>query len=128
MKIAIVQIQSVKGDVAHNLVHHQKMVDAAVAHGATAVNFPELSLTGYEPTLAKTLATSLDDPRFEVFQTVSDVQQVTIGVGMPTHSPDGVCISMILFRPQRPREIYSKKYLHVDEEPFFVSGRNFPIL
>lgn len=128
MKIAIVQMESVKGNLQQNITHHQKLIEVAVAHGATAVIFPELSLTGYEPTLAQTLATDPDDPRFDLFQDMSDAQQVMIGVGMPTCSSAGICISMIIFRPRQPRETYSKKYLHLDEEPFFVSGRNFPVL
>ena len=31
---------------------------------------------------------------------------------------------MLLFHPAQPRQTYSKKYLHADEEPFFTSGNN----
>ncbi len=37
-------------------------------------------------------------------------------------------ISLALFRPHQTRLVYSKKYLHTDEEPFFVSGKNFPTI
>jgi predicted amidohydrolase len=33
---------------------------------------------------------------------------------------------MALFQPGKPRQLYSKKYLHADEEPFFVSGQHGP--
>ena len=32
------------------------------------------------------------------------------------------------FQPHQAQRIYSKKYLHPDEEAFFVSGPNFPVL
>lgn len=31
---------------------------------------------------------------------------------------------MVIFQPNQQRQLYSKKYLHADEEPFFVSGEN----
>jgi predicted amidohydrolase len=99
-----------------------------VTAGAGLVIFPELSLTGYEPTLAKELATTPDDRRFDDFQRISDGGQITIGVGAPTKSERGICISMLLFQPHKARRIYSKSHLHPDEEEFFVRGRSSPDL
>jgi predicted amidohydrolase len=31
---------------------------------------------------------------------------------------------MVLFQPQAPRNVYAKKYLHADEDPYFVSGQS----
>lgn len=100
-----------------------------MADGADAILFPELSLTGYEPTLAQELAIHPhDDARLNDFQRLSNANDLTIGIGMPTKNGAGICISMILFQPQKERQIYSKKYLYPDEEEFFISGRNFPCL
>jgi predicted amidohydrolase len=85
--------------------------------------FPELSLTGYEPTLAKEVAIHPDDEVLDGFQIISNKNQITIGVGVPTKAVDGTNISMIVFQPHFPRQVYSKTYLHVDEEPYFVSGQ-----
>jgi predicted amidohydrolase len=52
----------------------------------------------------------------------------TIGAGLPTINGNGLSISMILFRPNKPRLVYSKRYLHPDEDEFFIPGRNFPSL
>ena len=128
MKICVVQTRPVKGDMQANIVDHIKFIDLALADGAEMIVFPELSLTGYEPTLAGALGIKSNDPRLDDFQTISDDKQVTIGVGMPTKNGVGECITMILFQPNQPRRTYSKKYLHADEEPFFVSGENFPVL
>jgi predicted amidohydrolase len=108
--------------------HHKKLINLAVSHGADIIIFPELSLTGYEPTLAKELATHQDDRRLDDFQKISDTQQITIGVGVPTKNTTGICISMLLFQPHKARQTYSKKYLHSDEEAFFVSGQSFTSL
>ncbi len=128
MKICVAQTRPIKGDIQGNIEKHITFIELAVAQGADTIIFPELSLTGYEPSLAKGLATSQEDGRFHNFQTLSNAHQITIGVGVPTKTKTGICISMILFQPHKARQTYSKKYLHADEEPFFVSGQNFPIL
>lgn len=124
MKICVAQTRPVKADILTNIVNHKKLIDLAVAHGADSIIFPELSLTGYEPGLAKELATDQDDNRLNVFQEISDTSQITIGVGVPIKNNTGICISMIIFQPHKARQIYSKKYLHPDEEEYFVSGQN----
>ncbi len=90
--------------------------------------FPELSLTGYEPSTAKDLAIQKNDSRLDDFQQISNARNVLIGVGAPTKCQAGICISMIIFQPNQARQIYSKKYLHKDEEDFFVIGENHDLL
>jgi predicted amidohydrolase len=128
MKICVAQTNPIKGDIQRNIENHKKLIIKAVAQKADLIIFPELSLTGYEPTLAKELAITKEDIRLTDFQILSNENEITIGVGAPTKSDSGTCISMILFQPNKPREIYSKKYLHADEEAFFVSGDNLPCL
>jgi predicted amidohydrolase len=124
MKICVAQTKPFKGDIQRNIDHHNKLIDLAVSHGAETIIFPELSLTGYEPELSKELATDKDDSRFEVFQKISNTRQIIIGVGVPTKNNAGTCISIVLFQPHKTRQLYSKKYLHPDEEAFFISGQN----
>ena len=124
MKICVAQTQPVTGDIQRNIDSHKKIIDVAVSQGADLIIFPELSLTGYEPTLASDLATNQDDKRFEVLQQTSDKCRITIGAGVPTKNGAGTSISMILFQPDASSMVYSKKYLHADEYPFFVSGQN----
>lgn len=125
MKICVAQTKPVTGNIQQNIENHKQLIALAVANGADAIFFPELSLTGYEPTLAKELATEQDDYRFDDFQTISNAHQLTIGVGIPTKNNAGICISMVIFQPQKTRQVYSKQYLHPDEEPYFISGQNF---
>jgi predicted amidohydrolase len=124
MKISVAQTRPVKADIQTNIDNHKKIIDLAVSNGADIIIFPELSLTGYEPKLSKELATNQDDSRFDVFQNISDTRQITIGVGAPIKNNGGICISMILFQPHKARQLYSKKYLHPDEEEFFISGQS----
>lgn len=124
MKICVAQTRPVKGDVQRNIEAHKKWIDLAISNRVDAIIFPELSVTGYEPQLANSLAIQLDDSRFDAFQRLSDVGQIIIGVGVPTKAGTGICISMLLFQPHKERQTYSKKYLHSDEEPFFVSGQS----
>jgi predicted amidohydrolase len=124
MKICAVQYRPVKGDIKSNIENHVKLIELSISNGAETIIFPELSITGYEPELARELATDPNDDRFDVFQKISDEKEVIIGIGLPTRNDVGICISMILFQPQTKRQTYSKNYLHSDEEDFFVSGQN----
>ena len=124
MRICAAQTRPVKGDIQSNIENHKKLIGLAISNGADIVIFPELSLTGYEPKLSKELATDQDDGRFDDFQKLSNAGRITVGVGVPTRDDTGVCISMVLFQPHRARQTYSKKYLHPDEEQFFISGQS----
>lgn len=124
MKICAVQARPFKGDIQRNIDNHKKLIDLAISQGAQMIVFPELSITGYEPALAKDLSTHKDDKCLDVFQQISDTRQVTIGVGMPLKNESGISISLLLFQPRQPRQVYSKKYLHADEEPFFVRAES----
>jgi predicted amidohydrolase len=126
MKIAVAQTKPAAGNIDSNIINHLTLTTLAADHAADVIIFPELSLTGYEPSLAKQLATDIDDSRLAAFQQLSDARQISIGVGVPTKTAMGIHITMIIFQPGKPRLANSKMYLHADEEPFFVSGENLP--
>ncbi len=122
MKIAVAQLGPLAGDIPSNLNRHQGLLHEAVDAGAELVVFPELSLTGYEPTLANELAVEVDDSRFDALRAMSDASGVTIGVGAPTRCNAGVRISLLCFQPGGAVRTYSKVHLHHSETPFFVAG------
>ncbi|MEL6624467.1 MAG: carbon-nitrogen hydrolase family protein [Bacteroidota bacterium] len=128
MKICLAQTYSFKGEVQKNIENHLRMVKQAIASQASLIIFPELSLTGYEPELAKELAVAVDNEIFQPFQALADQHSIVIGAGMPTLAPDGINISMLIFQPQADRTVYSKRILHADELPYFVSGTHQPFL
>lgn len=122
MKISIAQVQPTKGDIESNILRHLRWIKMAIKDQSDLVFFSELSLTSYEPTLAKSLAMSLDDPRLAVFQDLSHQHSITIGLGLPTAASNGQMISMAFFQPDKSLRIYSKRQLHADEKPFFMEG------
>ncbi|MFT6865780.1 MAG: putative amidohydrolase [Cyclobacteriaceae bacterium] len=128
MKIAIIQYQSVCGDIPTNISNHLYWINRAIGQNADVVIFPELSLTGYEPTLAKDLTIEIQDGRLDEFQVLADSNQIIIGVGIPLRIPRGICISMAIFKPHQNRSSYSKKHLHPDEVPYFVLGINESVM
>ena len=124
MRVSVVQYKSFKGDIQANILEHKKFILSAAQNDVDIIIFPELSITGYEPTLANHLAIDQKDPLLDSFQDLALDHQITIGVGIPIQNQPRPKISMVLFDPAHPKQIYAKKYIHADEEPFFVNGRN----
>lgn len=122
MKICIAQTKPIKGNVSANIEAHKRFIELALTLNAEAIIFPELSLTGYEPELAKKLATNQNDNRLDIFQETSDKNEIIIGLGLPTATESQIRISMIIFEPNKPRQTYSKQQLHSDEFPYFENG------
>lgn len=128
MKICLVQTRSVKGNIEANITAHLHFIELALLKGAGMIVFPELSITGYEPGLASALAVSTEDARFNQFQQISNRHTVIIAIGVPVRINNGVSIGLLIFRPGREKTLYSKKYLHPDELPFFAGAENFSVL
>ena len=128
MRICIAQTQSFKGEIHRNIENHLRLIKRAIHLNSDVIIFPELSITGYEPSLAKELATRIDDDIFKPFQALSDKNDITIGIGFPINSVEGICISMLIFQPNKSSSVYSKQLLHDDELPYFISGNDQLIL
>lgn len=124
MKISIAQTKPIKGEIEQNIHAHLKFINQAVKNNVDLIMFPELSLTGYEPELAKQLAITKSDKRLNVFQELSDKNNIIIGVGVPTKEGDKTFISMIIFQANKDRIIYSKQYLYPTETEIFTAGYN----
>ncbi|WEZ86491.1 carbon-nitrogen hydrolase family protein [Pseudomonas sp. NyZ480] len=120
MKLCAIQLASHKGDLDSNLDRHCYCIEQAAALGARLVVFPELSLTGYEPTLARQLALPLSSARLDPLQALCDHHDITVAVGLPLPTPNGIQIGMPILRPGQPRLSYAKQRLHDDELPFFT--------
>jgi len=122
MKICVAQTKSTKGDVQKNIQNHLLFIERAIKLNTDLIIFPELSITGYEPALAKDLVTNVDNSIFSPFQELSDSNDISIGVGMPTITSKGIHISMLIFQPKKERAVYSKQILHADELLYFSCG------
>ncbi|NIE74821.1 carbon-nitrogen hydrolase family protein [Pantoea sp. Ap-967] len=123
MKLCAVQLASRKGDFEANLARHQHCIEQAAAQGAGLVVFPELSLTGYEPTLARQLALPVNTPRLAPLQALCDRLGISVAAGLPLPSANGVLIGMPILRPGQAPLAYAKQRLHADELPFFAPGK-----
>ncbi len=122
MRIAVVQTQPSACRIDANIKAHETWIKKVAVRGADMVFFPELSLLGYEPKHAARFALRADDVRLDVFQMLSHALRITIGVGAPTPGDSGVRISMLVFRHDASRIVYSKQHLHADELPYFIAG------
>ncbi|MFV3402893.1 carbon-nitrogen hydrolase family protein [Pseudomonas sp. NY15463] len=123
MKLCAVQLASRKGDLAGNLQRHLHAIEQAAALGAELLVFPELSLSGYEPTLARQLAMAPDAALLAPLQALCDRLGVSAAIGVPLTAPaGGVRIGMLVLRPLQAPLSYAKQRLHADELDFFVPG------
>lgn len=122
MILAAAQIRSSPGDVTANIDSHRAAIRLACCNEAQIIIFPELSLTGYEPSLAEKLAFESGDERLESFSELSKEFGITIGVGVPTKTTSKPRISHAFFAPNLEDVFYSKQRLHEDELLFFGAG------
>jgi predicted amidohydrolase len=121
--IAAAQSSSAKGDIAENVRRHARLGAVAREHGADVVVFPELSLTGYEPTIAAQTAVELNDSVLKPLQEIAGSRQIVIMAGCPLRSAcERPYIGMLIFRPGGAVAAYRKKFVHSSEEPYFVAG------
>src|SRR5579863_4102245 len=129
--IAAGQSSSIKGDIAANVRRQGQFVRAAAEHGARVVVFPELSLTGYEPTVAAQCAIEAGDSRLRPFQELADSLNVIIMPGCAIRSAyDRPYIGMFVFQPRQAVAAYRKRFVHVSELPYFVASDDcvvFPV-
>ncbi|WP_409526196.1 carbon-nitrogen hydrolase family protein [Nitrincola sp. MINF-07-Sa-05] len=121
-KIAVAQVPSNKGDVATNTATHLHAIKCASAQGVSCLVFPELSLTGYEPELASDLAFTHDDLRLQPFIDAAREYNISIGVGVPLATVQGIEIGLLFFSPAGEVTSYSKMHLHPGEDRYFSPG------
>ena len=124
MIVALAQIQPKYGDIAYNLASQETFIRQASASGADMIVFPELSITGYEPSLAQALATDPNDPRFQMFQELTDQLNITVITSSPLRTTHGITISLLIYQAGTPVQVYSKQFLHSDEAAVFVPEKH----
>lgn len=124
MKICLAQTKPQKGNIEKNLEQHIDLIDQAASSQPDLIIFPELSLTGYMPSMANVLAAHITDSFLEPIQRRADQQKTIIGIGMPLKTRKGFTISMLFFRPNANTLVNHKRHLHKDERAFFVCGKS----
>jgi predicted amidohydrolase len=121
-KIAAAQIPSIRGDVPANVSRHEAALRAAAAAGVSVVVFPELSLIGYEPEIAASLAFTDDDIRLEPLRRIVLEHNLTTMIGAPIRTDDKPAIGTVILGPDGGRQIYRKMHLGGSEVSFFSPG------
>lgn len=120
--IAAAQIAAVRGDITRNIEAHARAIGVASQHGVRVLIFPELSLTGYEPTLAASLAFTPDDARLAPLAQLAREHHLTFVVGAPLAANPLPRLGAIVFSDTGDLATYSKIHLHAGEEKYFSAG------
>lgn len=125
LTLAAAQSISVPGDVPANIRRHMAFMQVAAEQGVQLLVFPELSLTGYEPSLAADLAIAPDVAQLTPLRVMARELRLTVVVGMPIRmAPDaGVMIGALVLGADGSRAVYTKQHLHPGEEVAFVPGQ-----
>ena len=122
-KIAAAQTASVRGDLAGNIRIHAAAITAAAAQEVSVLVFPELSLVGYEPDLAKELAISATDERLAPLAALSHQYRMAVVVGASLRtSGDKPALGAILFASIGATHTYAKMHLGGSEPTYFSPG------
>jgi len=123
LRIAAAQSASKPGDVAANVAHHRKFIDAATKAKVQLLVFPELSLTGYDLAALAANALTPDDARLEPLRENARATGMTIVAGAPLVNPNGMpFIGAIAFHPDGRHTSYRKHFLFPGEDKFAAPG------
>ncbi len=123
--IAAAQSSPIRGDISANIRRHETLVALAEAHGADVIVFPELSLTGYEPTLAAELAVEPSEEGLRPLSNLAQETGVVVMVGCPIRcGGERPYIGMLAFQPDAEVAVYRKRFVHTSEEPYFSAGED----
>ena len=88
LTLAVAQSISIAGDVPANIQRHLAFMRAAAEQGVQLLVFAELSLTGYEPSLAGELAIAPEDALLTPLREMARALCLTAVVGMPIRLTD----------------------------------------
>lgn len=122
-KIAAAQVASVRGNIDANVATHAAAIQTAGEHHVSVLVFPELSLTGYEPDLARELAVSEDDSRLSPLIALARQHQMEVVVGAPLRNFAGKpAIGAIVITADGATRTYRKMHLGGSERTYFDAG------
>lgn len=131
MKLTIAAAQSISvcGDVEQNVIRHLRFGKMAAECGASLLVFPELSLTGYEPTIARANAMRPDSPALDPLRHWARKAEMTMAVGVPVlNRSGGLHIGTFAIHPDGSVTCYLKEYLHPGEDKVFTPGNGGPLM
>ncbi|WP_397452787.1 carbon-nitrogen hydrolase family protein [Pseudomonas sp. NA-150] len=124
LDICAAQYCSVAGDLNANIDRHVQFMRHAAKQGVEFLLFPELSLTGYEPSLARELAQTPDVALLQPLRELAKQSGMTTVVGLPLRQvgSDAILIGALVFAADGSQATYTKQHLHPGEEAVFSPG------
>lgn len=101
--VAAAQYAPRKGDVAENIAHHLRFIDAAAEQACKVLIFPELSLTG--PDDEQTLPAPPCDNQLQPLSDAAQRHQMTIIAGLPVESGGKRIKGIVIFAPSTDKPV-----------------------
>ena len=128
MRIALVQLESVLGDVHRNLHAHLDWAQRAIDAGADLVCFPECSLTGYTTETAGKCALDFENAMREPLAQLARSSGTAIGYGFIEQARD--CEKPFATYVIEPAGgfAYRKTHLGSRERFAFEAGNDLPVV
>ena len=128
--LAVAQCTIRDGDIDGNVALHLQFMQRAAELGVGLLLFPELSLTGYEPSIASALAEPLATSLLQPLQALAQQASMTTIVGLPLRVPRQARpqIAACTLHADGAITAYTKQYLHTGEEQFFSAGNGGELL
>lgn len=127
--IAAAQTISVPGDVSRNVANHLRFATTAAEQGVRLLVFPELSLTGYEPALARSSVVGAGSALLDPLRRIAADADMTLVVGAPVLGDGGeLLIAALVVHADGSVSIHTKEHLHPGEEAVFTAGSGGPVL
>src|SRR5207247_9594825 len=131
MRLALVQINPVVGDLDGNRELILERLDAAKAHGADLVLFPELAVTGYPPEDLLLRPGFVRAAESSVEAIAREARGTTVLVGGPHFDRDLYNACYVLSGGE-VKAVYRKRFLPnygvFDEDRYFAPGRDLILL
>ncbi len=125
MIIAAAQTKPAGNNTNQNITDHLRLIDMAAEQGAELILFPEMSLTGYQREQAEELCFVEDDPRLDPIKEKANLYKMMIIVGAPIKINEKLHIGAFILLPGNKSHIYTKQFLHGEEENYFSGNNNY---
>jgi predicted amidohydrolase len=124
--LAAAQCAIQAGAIDANLSLHLHFMAHAQRQGVDLLLFPELSLTGYELTLAEALDSSL----LNLLRELAQQAAMTTVVGLPLRLVNSAkpVIAAVVLGADDSLGVYTKQHLHPGEERYFSAGTGGDLL
>lgn len=120
--VATAQSASLPGDVVGNVANHLRFAAAAAKWNVQLLVFPELSLIGYELSLARANVVDPECASVEPLRRFAGENGLTIVAGAPLAGRDVLHIGAIVFGADGSISTYTKQHVHSSEQHVFTSG------